>query len=155
MTLKDVLTMLFERGNAMQTFWGFYITVAGVLVAFFGGAQRSRLVAGLASFAFVAFAYVNAEGMFRIAGQRCALFNAVNSAHSTPSSPDEWAAANFSATDKKLLLAASTPPNPYVVIVFHAISDFAVLLAIWMLTVRPREQLLTPNRVDDRKRTSG
>jgi hypothetical protein len=25
---KDLWGMLFERGNAMQTFWGFYITLA-------------------------------------------------------------------------------------------------------------------------------
>src|SRR5690349_1825854 len=73
MTVRDLLAMLFERGNAMQTFWGFYITVSLGLIAFLSGAKlgpRLRQVALVITAGFIGFAYVNCDGMTGVARQR-------------------------------------------------------------------------------------
>jgi hypothetical protein len=74
MDTRAVLGILFERGNAMQTFWGFYIAVAFGLIAFFGSGRRSVSLATLMSIVFLSFPVVNCDGMYDIARQRRALF---------------------------------------------------------------------------------
>jgi hypothetical protein len=47
---------------------------------------------------------------------------------------------------KTALLHASEPPDPLRVAIFHSIGDFGVLIAIWLLTLRPRELTLRQNK---------
>jgi hypothetical protein len=35
MAPKEILAMFFERSNAMQQFWNYYLTVVGAVLAFF------------------------------------------------------------------------------------------------------------------------
>jgi hypothetical protein len=140
MTTKDLLGMLFERGNAMQTFWGFYITVSAALLAFFGSAERSITVALVLSFAFVAFAYVNGKGMYDIARQRQAVFDLLHSFRPPPADGDAWLSSTTSPEAKRDLVAASKPPKPNSVAAFHVASDVIVLIALWLLyTLFPRQ----------------
>ena len=144
MEMKELVAILFERGNAMQSFWGFYITVAGALVAFFGSGQRSKLLAFLLSLGFIAFAVVNLQGMYAIAAQRQAIFQIVSAYQPALSGfgPPDIPAAMTSRQD---LLAAAKPPGPYGVGTFHVLVDVGVLAAIWLLTLRPRE-LTSPGK---------
>ena len=137
MSTKDVLSILFERGNAMQAFWGFYISIALGLLAFFGSGARSIRVALLASLAFVAFATVNCSGMHAIAGQRVVLFDVFermqpsfegNGRNSIPL-PSEL---------RQALVDSSRPPSPSGVVTFHVIADLAILTVIWVLSLIPR-----------------
>ncbi|MEA2345041.1 MAG: hypothetical protein QOF63_3210 [Thermoanaerobaculia bacterium] len=137
MATKELLTMLFERGNAMQSFWGFYITVAGALLAFFGSAQRSKNLAIALSLLFVAFAAVNGNGMYDIARQRHSIFQIMIAKPTAPN--DDWLSATSSAKNKRDLICASQPPTPLGVAAFHIASDLGVLAAIWLLTLLPRE----------------
>ena len=137
MTTKDLLGMLFERANAMQTLWGFYITVSATLLAFFGSAQRSRIVALVLSIAFVAFAYVNGKGIHDIGKERQALFQILGSVHPLASDNDAW--SSVSPKSKSDLISASEPPSAYGLAAFHLASDITVLIALWLLTLLPRE----------------
>ena len=134
MTLQQLVSQLFERGNAMQSFWGFYITVSLGLIAFFGSSRRTSLLAVLMSVGFVGFATVNLSGMTDIAGQRVFLWQQLDSFPTarTPPEGDTLADPNFIDG----LKIVSRPPNPLGVMSFHIICDLAVLVAIWVLTLR-------------------
>ncbi len=125
---KEVLTILFERGNAMQTFWGFYITVAFGLIAFFGSGARSLPLTVLLSLGFIAFAIVNCDGMYGIARQRAVLFQLL--AKPLPAS-DASRETQTSFIPDGELLNASSPPNPRSVVAFHVFVDLVVLVGVW------------------------
>jgi hypothetical protein len=136
MSLHDIIAQLLERGNAMQTFWGFYITVSLGLIVFFGNAKRSsRLpyLAGLVSLAFVAFAYVNWDGMTDVVKQRNVLWGLLDGYVTATGDPTIQANAAIATKIKSV----AKPPTPEEVKWFHFGSDVAVLLAIWFLTLWP------------------
>ena len=132
MTLQQLLAQLLERGNAMQSFWGFYITVALGLLAFFGSSKRPIRLTVLVSFAFVAFAIVNASGMLDIAKQREVLWHQlplfVNSPNPVGSPLNEAALANA-------IIAVTEPPPSHEIRLFHIGCDVAVFIGIWVLTL--------------------
>src|ERR1051325_3990651 len=75
--IQDLMPLVFERGNAMQSYWGFYITVVGALLAFFGSVRRPISLAALFTVVFIAFAFVNASGMLQTAHEREAIYGIV------------------------------------------------------------------------------
>ena len=143
MDTMDVLGMRFERGNAMQTFWGFYITVAFGLIAFFGSGRRSVSLATLMSIVFLGFAVVNCSGMYDIARQRKALFQILD--HQQRRQSEEHRTGDASSVNpvggNKELVDASQPPPPTGVVAFHVFADIAVLAGVWYLTSRGRHAL--------------
>lgn len=64
MDYKDVVTQLFDRSHAMQSYWRFYITVSAALSGFFGTAKRPVVVTRILLVLFIARMY---------AGVRCGL----------------------------------------------------------------------------------
>jgi hypothetical protein len=127
-SLPDALKAVFERGNAVQTFWNFYITVSLAFLAFFGNAQRSRQVAMILSVAFLAFAAVNAKALSQRAAERQQLYElALQANEAQPGRP--WTA----------VLKASKPPATAGLLSLHFAADFGVLLGIWVLTLRDRQ----------------
>lgn len=140
MTVKDIIAQLLERGMAMQTFWGFYITVSLGLVVFFGNAKRTNrlpYVAALISVVFVAFAYVNCSGMTAISYQRNFLYCVLSSIETTTTEPKP------NALDLQIargFVEHARPDTPGEVRVFHVASDVAVLAAIWFLTLWRKDE---------------
>ncbi|SAL06629.1 hypothetical protein AWB78_08160 [Caballeronia calidae] len=138
--VKDLIAQLLERGMAMQTFWGFYITVSLGLVVFFGNAKhlkQPKAVAAIVSLMFIAFAWVNLGGMFAISSQRGFLYEVLRSLGdpktSTLTSLDLKVANGF--------LDLAEPDSPYKVLIFHIFSDLVVLVTIWFFTLsRPVEE---------------
>jgi hypothetical protein len=126
--VPDVLKALFERGNAMQTYWSFYISLSLAVLAFFGSAQRSKQIAVIMTVAFLAFASVNCKSLWDRANERHELHRLITSGESGKLKPT-W----------NSLVATSNPPDPWGVLLFHAGADAGVLAAIWLLTLRPRE----------------
>lgn len=128
MTLKDLVAMLFERGSAMQTYWTFYITVSGAVIAFFGTAARHWELGLALMGAFIVYAAANGGGMYKIATQRRALFKVLksNAVASNPKGPIETVLL-------KELSDKADPGNPLQVAAFHLVMDCAVLAGIWLL----------------------
>jgi hypothetical protein len=61
--LKELVSLVFERSNAVQTFWNFQVTIILALLAFFGTTtitNKKLLLAGVLSFAYLLLACVNA-----------------------------------------------------------------------------------------------
>jgi len=129
MSTKDIISLLLERGNAMQAYWGFYITISFGLIVFFGNAKhspRTPYLAALVTIVFVGFAYVNCGGMVSVSAQRNFLYETLVSF--SPSEPLEGKIIEgFSKFAK--------PDKPDEVRNFHIASDIAVLIAIWFLTL--------------------
>ena len=67
MAEKDARTTLFERGDAMQSFWGFYISIAIGIIALMGSSPCSSRPAAVIAMAFICFAFVNCSGIYAIA----------------------------------------------------------------------------------------
>jgi hypothetical protein len=134
--LKDLMPMLFERGNAMQSYWGYYITVVGALLAFFGSVRRPKALAILFTVVFIAFAYVNADGMVQVAQEREAIYGIVTTSQKVALDSPAPASSGDLRKYRENLVAVSAPPDPAGVLVFHLIADFLVLAALWLLTLR-------------------
>jgi len=135
MIVKEIIGQLLERGNAMQTFWGFYITISLGLIAFFGSARRSKYVAGLFTIVFIAFATVNCKGMTEVAKQRKVFYELLAEASKKPSNQDAAIAGKFMESTKR--------PDPVSVRNFHIGADVGVLIAIWVLALWPEIQTLS------------
>src|SRR5437763_11023455 len=81
MEFKDLLSLYFERSNAMQTFWGLYITIALGLLAFIGSVKVSRkkrmFLACILSAGFTGFAFVNAYALRDVTLERRAAYRLI------------------------------------------------------------------------------
>jgi|ERR1700722_2102685 len=133
MTLHEGIALFLERGTAMQTFWGFYITVAIGLVALFANIKRSpRLpyLAALVSLGFIGFAWVNGDGITAIAKQREFFYGLLDQASSKTAAEIPILAGTIAQ-----FKSISEPPTHQSVLYFHIGADIAVLVAIWALTL--------------------
>jgi len=131
---KDVVAQVLERSNAMQTYWGFYITIVLGLMALFGSQQPSRQLRRLAfliSFGFILFAYVNLRSLVDVAKQRL-LFSEVLA------NPIEYKVPTSEEIQKKLVEVLE-PPTVDGVISIHVVCDILTLAAIWWLALRDPE----------------
>ena len=134
MTTQQLIAHFLERGNALQTFWGFYIAISGAIVTAVGkGVPKGPpFFSTVLSVAFCAFAFVNCSGMLDIIKQRHFFFRELEkiAADRSPSIAESEArlAADFTA-----LRTLSTPKQ---VLWFHLIADVLVLTAVWILTPR-------------------
>jgi hypothetical protein len=73
MDIKDLLPIIFERSNAMQTFWNFQITVIFGPLGFITTARataRQESVNVLLTVGYVMFALVNLEALMSVTKQR-------------------------------------------------------------------------------------
>lgn len=133
MEFQDLLSLYFERSNAMQTYWNFYITVNLALLAFMATVQTAKLnrpVAVILMIAFAAFASVNGEALSEVAKQRTTTKNLMESFRDQlgEDTPDKEVA--------RQILAVIHPPTVFQVIVVHLIGDIFVLGVIWFFAVK-------------------
>jgi len=132
MEFKDAATQLFERSNAMQGFWGFYITIAAALLGFFGTARRPLEVILILSLVFILIAKVNLDGIRDVAKQRVMLRGLLESAgKSDAQSPLLKSTPPAEVIDG--YLRTVHPPSVRSVVTTHLVFDGVVLGAIWFL----------------------
>jgi heme/copper-type cytochrome/quinol oxidase subunit 4 len=133
--LKDVVTLYFERANAMQTFWSFYITIILALLAFFSSAKLGKKavqVGVILSLAFAFFAAVNLWGGLReVTHQRKAVADLIHNWNFEDGKQPE-AAGRDKAMWKVLEPTMHAPPWNEVVLT-HLIGDVLTLVAIWFV----------------------
>lgn len=125
---NELVTMYFERFNAMQTLWGIYITIALGLLAFFGTASRPRktFLAVVMSIGFAAFAVVNVMALSYVVETRTQLYGIIQS-YPAAGAKDEAAVMDQ-------VKATVTPMYPvWGLILFHAVADCGVLASFWIL----------------------
>jgi hypothetical protein len=130
MEFKDVLTMYFERGLALQTFWNFYITVAVGILAFIGVIPSSRsdkLVASILTLGFALFAVVNLSGMIGVSNQRMELQSLLmeDGALKQESYPRP--------THLSRVRATLNAPSLGSLVSFHLLVDVLMVSSIWII----------------------
>lgn len=136
MDFKDVAGHLFERSNAMQSFWSYYITISGALLAFFGSSRRSIPLTILLTVAFIGIAAANLGGMKNVAQQRVAL-RALLMHAGTEKADQVFKIPLPSDTVVKAYLDFPPPPPVKGVVTTHLCCDAMVIAAIWVLRLWP------------------
>jgi hypothetical protein len=135
MELKDVLPILFERSNATQTFWNFYIVIALGIIGFFSTAKpvaNLKAVQILFTLGYLMFAAVNLLAMLWVIAQRQALAGQALRLITG----DQLALLKQSFLFDKDLLS---PPSWIFIGIFHLIGDALIIGVIWLL---PRRRTL-------------
>ena len=129
MDFKDLVTLYFDRGNAVQTFWNFQVTIILALLAFFGSIRSSRrkhlLLAVILSFAYVAFAYVNIA----------AIKDVTNARNITKQLIQNWKPQENDRQVIQQLQLTVDPPTVLEVEAMHITGDVVALAGIWFLTL--------------------
>jgi hypothetical protein len=136
MELRDLIGLYFERSNAMQTYWNFYITVILALIAFFGSAKpsaKTKYLAGILTLAFIMFAVVNYDALNDVTRQRITAKALIEEAAKQPQAsaqalPNE---SVFSALKDKL-----NPPTEGQLLLVHGLGDLFAIAGIWFLALR-------------------
>jgi len=134
MDFKDLVTLYFERSNAMQTYWNFYITIILALLAFFGSMKAvtpKRLIAGILSFCFVVFAGVNLDALIDATNARRAVQSLIV-AKQFANPPSSEVVEKISAT--------ITPPTLAWVAGVHLGGDAFAHAGIWFLVMQKRRE---------------
>ena len=135
MEFKDLVTLYFERWNAMQTFWNFHIAIILGLLAFFGSDHaRPRSLAWVLSIAFAVFAAVNLAGLLGVTRQRLAIKKLISSAAVDTKAVDPKAADSKYAELKNAIVDSGATRGW--VWFMHLSGDVATIAAIWFLTLR-------------------
>jgi len=125
----DALNLFFERSNAMQTYWNFYITIVLARLAFFGAHGRDRITAVLLTVAFIGFAVVNYGGVTGVAQQRLDVCRHL--ANRECVAP---------VTIEQPIVVTLSPPRVWEVGLLHISGDVLVIGAVWFLTLRRKPQ---------------
>ena len=130
MELKDLLSQYFERSNAMNSLWGYYITVVLALLAYLGNPGRTSPIKHWAAVAltvaFGAFAWNNASALLEVVNARNALKDRLLNLSPAAMAP-------LTHAD---IVAMIQPPSHMGTIVRHASSDIAFIFVLWFVVVR-------------------
>jgi hypothetical protein len=132
MELNDLVALYFERSNAMQTLWGFYITIVMGILAFLGSVTLRQpkwlIVAPLAA-AFVGFVLVNLNALRSITRQRHTVVDLIRAGQFKNKEEGD------SPTTNKIL-ADLDPPKAWQVTAFHLLGDALALFGFLGLAYR-------------------
>ena len=129
MDFKDVVTLYFERSNALQTYWSFYTTMGGALLAYFGGMKPSAnkyLIAVVLSISFVSFAAVNLDALRAVTKARVICRDLIYSGK----------LANSPSPEAQEQIQKLITPWPFAyVAAMHISGDLFTLGGIWFLVL--------------------
>ena len=122
MSLADLFTMYFDRSNAFETLWSFYVTVVLGLLAFSGGGKQTPIgVAVFLTIAFLVFALASLKALFDVTRQRVELQALVRKA---------------ATGDEKAIAKTINPSTVALVVAFHLLGDVLAMGGIWFFALR-------------------
>lgn len=129
MEFKDLVTLYFERSNALQTYWAFYTTIVLALLAFFGSIKPSRqklLIAVVLSLSFISFAAVNLDALRSVTKARIACRDLIFSGRLD----------NLPSQEVQQHIEQIITPWPFAgVAVMHVAGDIFTVGSIWFLVL--------------------
>jgi hypothetical protein len=123
MEIQDALSFLFQRTNATQTFWNFYVTVATALLAFLAAAKTpwiNKAICFVLTIGFLVFAAANFGALNQTITQRAALISLI---------------PKLASYDPSLqgVIKSSMPPTACELKLFHGALDAAIVALIWII----------------------
>jgi hypothetical protein len=122
--VKDLVTMYFERENAMQTLWQIYVAIIIGLLAFLGAipsAVKKLYIPFVLTIGFVAFAAVNGDAIYDVAHTRHLLCNIISNAK----------AQSTEESSLIVLVKEIGYPPEGLTIAFCCLAGVGVLAALW------------------------
>lgn len=130
MDFKDLVNLYFERSNALQTYWSFYISIVLALLAFFGSLKRSRhnlLLTVFLSISFIVCAAMNLSALWDVTEARLAVKQLIlTRTFSPPLDPEVLNA----------MRGVLKPATLGWVVGTHLSGDILTLAGIWYLALR-------------------
>lgn len=123
-TIKDFLAIVFERSNAAQSLWNFYVVAALGIVGFLASAParvKTKRIRILVTLGFILFILLNLPALVAVTRERLVLIEAVNDAMS-----------KTALLPLRDVIAQSVLPI-WGVLAVHLVVDAAVIVAIWVL----------------------
>ena len=123
---KELVSLYFERSNAVQTFWNFQVTIILALLAFFGTTtmtSKKLVLAGVLSFAYLVFACVNVIAVAEVTKVRGVTKGLI----------DQWSNPGAQVPDMQThhiveqIKGIPQPPSVLQVVAMHITGDFYLL----------------------------
>jgi len=125
MTYSELVSLYFERSNALQWYWTLYVVVIGGLLAFASVRQRPDLVTTvLVSVLYGLFAWKNLGAIGDVTAQRLVILEAIRHQPATGVLPG--------------LEPTLIAPTYESVRNFHLLSDVLTVAALWAMEIRRR-----------------
>ena len=126
MNQTDLITLYFERSNALQSLWTLYVVIIGGLLAFSSLRQRPDIwTTALVAVLYVIFAVRNLGGIRDVTVQRLAVRDAIQRAEEA-------------APTRQALLPTLLPPTYEEGRNVHLVTDALVILALAAIELRRR-----------------
>ena len=114
--------MYFDRSNAFETLWSFYVTVVLGLLAFSGGGKKTSIgVAVFLTIAFLVFAAASLKALRVVTHQRWELQTLIRKVASLP--------------DEKALAETIDTSTVRQVVAFHFLGDVLAMAGIWFFAL--------------------
>ena len=124
MNLTQLLPMYFERSNAFETLWSFYVTVVLGLLAFSGGGKQTHIaVAVFLTIAFLVFVAGSLKALIVVTRQRCRLEKLISAA--------------AKEADEKFIAGTIDSSTVRLVVAFHLLGDVLAIAGIWRFALKP------------------
>ena len=127
MEMKDVLELIFNRANATQTFWNFYLIVFGAILGLIGSLKPNNVTPRLKVILMIGFTlffisnYISLSENWK---QRHGLYELARQT-------EEYKKNNKNGQNKyDPILESTTPPCVEVLMIFHFAADAFVLLIL-------------------------
>ena len=131
MDFNELLSLYFERSNALQTYWNVQITVGLGLLAFFASLKRVSHPYRfwcLFSLIYAAIATSNLLALIDVTRTRLAVWASINAR----------VLADQDASLRTSLNKSLTTPSVGTVIAVHLLGDAVVLTGLWFLLKHPK-----------------
>ena len=122
METNDIIAQLFERANATQVFWNFFIVVATAILAFLAAIKITSnpvILCVILTLVFILFAFSNYRGLNNTRIQRVAIV--------------EYALSSIDCENNKLkaVIESGRPKSENKLLAFHLLVDVIILILIW------------------------
>jgi len=136
MEINDALSFLFQRADATQTFWNFYITIATALLTFLAAGKTqwiNKKVCAVLTVGFLVFAFANFGAVDQVRGQRAALISLI---------------PKLDSYDPcfKAVIESTKPPTASDLKLFHGTLDGIVVALIWIIPYIRQRNASTVNK---------
>lgn len=139
MTYSELISLYFERSNAIQSYWTVYVVVIGGLLAFSSLRKDPDLsTTVLIAVLYSCFAYKNCGAIEDASYQRIAVLGAIKQSAVAGSATNSETDGSSVVPVKRLIEPTLNPPDVDGIKHFHLFSDVLTLVILGAMEARRR-----------------